>query len=404
MVVFNQYPLGETRVQREAEALLRAGYEVDVICKRMLGEPAVDRYKGVGIHRVTYHLPMPLLNADGLAQRFLDYWRFFLSAFFRLNQLHSQRHYHSIQVHNLPDFLVFCSLIQKLKRIPILLDLHDLMPEFFSGRFGDDNSLKAKLIRWQEKISCRFADHVITVSEHWRQALIHRGVPEDKCSVLMNVADEHIFHSVDNWSVRSPAQGGFRLIYHGGMWDRYGIDLLVHAIDRLRGVIPGIHLILIGQGDLLAGLHRMVNQKNLHDYVTIAPKRVAEELPAIILSCDLAVVPYRADVFTDSLLPTKLMEYTALGLPAVASRTTAIEAYFSDANVEFFEPDNAEDLACCILRLYQHPEKLAKLARGSRNFTTKYNWSTLSTQYVALVDNLVNRENRPVVLANEKSE
>lgn len=388
MVVFNQYPLGETRVQREAEALLRAGYEVDVICKRMPGEPAVDSYKGVRIHRVKYHFPMPWLSAEGLGRKFLDYVRFLLSAFVRINQLDFQCHYRSIQVHNLPDFLVFCSLKQKLKGIPILLDLHDLMPEFFSGRFRNDNSLKAKLIRWQERISCRFADQVITVSEHWRQALIQRGVPANKCSVLMNVADERIFHADGSRPVGSPAQDGFRLIYHGGMWYRYGIDLLVQAIEQLRSEIPKIHLTLIGQGDILPEIRKLIDQKNLQGQVTISAKCLAEELPAIILSCDLAVVPYRADVFTDSLLPTKLMEYAALGLPAVASRTTAIKAYFSDANVEFCEPGNAEDLTRCILRLYQHPERLIELARGSLNFNAKYNWSILSSQYIALVDNL----------------
>jgi glycosyltransferase involved in cell wall biosynthesis len=389
MVVFNQYPLGETRVQREAEALLQAGYTVDVICKRVPGEPAVDSYRGVGIQRVKFHLPIPLIGKGGLGQRFFDYLRFFITAFVKLNQLHGKQPYCSIQVHNLPDFLVFCTVTQKLRGVPVILDLHDLMPEFFSGRFGATHSLPAKLLRWQEQLSCRFAKHVITVSEHWRQALLQRGMPADKCSVLMNVADERIFHPVEGLPAQAPGRDGFRLIYHGGMWQRYGIDLLVQAVEQLQGEIPGVHLTLIGQGDILPDIRRMIEQKNLQDLVTIAPKCLAEELPAIILSCDLALVPYRADVFTDSLLPTKLMEYAALGMPAAASRTAAIEAYFSDANCEFFTPGNAEDLARCILSLYQHPERRTELARGSRKFNQRYNWAELSTGYVSLVDRLV---------------
>jgi glycosyltransferase involved in cell wall biosynthesis len=389
MVVFNQYPLGETRVQREAEALLRAGYCVDVICKRNPGEPAVDVYNGVRINRVKYHLSPPMLRPEGLGQRFMDYLGFFLSAFIKLNQLHARKPYRSIQVHNLPDFLVFCTMIQKLRGIPVILDLHDLMPEFFGGRFGSDHSLVAKLIRWQERVSCRFADHVITVSEHWRQALIQRGMPADKCSVLMNVADEHVFHPVEQRPVHTAGRDGFRLIYHGGLWQRYGIDLLVQAVDQLRSEIPGIHITLIGQGDILPDLRRSIEQKSLQEHITLQPKCLAEELPAIILGCDLAVVPYRADVFTDSLLPTKLMEYAALGMPAVASRTTAIETYFKDTNCEFFTPGDAEDLARCILWLYQHPERRTQLAQGSQKFNLRYNWSELSAGYVNLVDRLV---------------
>jgi glycosyltransferase involved in cell wall biosynthesis len=75
-------------------------------------------------------------------------------------------------------------------------------------------------------------------------------------------------------------------------------------------------------------------------------------------------------------------------MPAVASRTTANLAYFSDANVEFFEPGNVDDLARCIRELYHSPEHMAELARGSQNFNRRYNWSKISEEYVSLVDHL----------------
>jgi hypothetical protein len=62
------------------------------------------------------------------------------------------------------------------------------------GGFGrlhqDTNSLLMRLVRLQERLSCRFADHVVTVSEHWCQVLIQQCVPAYKCSVAMNVADD----------------------------------------------------------------------------------------------------------------------------------------------------------------------------------------------------------------------
>ena len=242
MVVFALYPLGETRVQREAEALVRHGYEVDVICIRIPGEPSMDEYKGVKIYREKHRLPFNLARGSGLSEKFLKYLRFFLSAAIRVTWLNFHKRYATIQVHNLPDFLVFCTLIPKMLGVPVILDLHDLMPEFYAGRFGQSSSLMARLIRWQERLACRFANHVITVSEHWRQALIQRGVPENKCSVVMNVADESIFHPNGSGHIRSTRNGEFRLIYHGSMHQRYGLDLAVEAIDRLRHEIPGIHL------------------------------------------------------------------------------------------------------------------------------------------------------------------
>jgi glycosyltransferase involved in cell wall biosynthesis len=389
MIVYAIYPLGETRVQREAEALLKHGYEVDVICLRLPGEAPIDAYKGVKIYREKYRVSVPLLKNGGLGEQLLKYLYFFMSAAVRLTKNFFKRRYDTIQVHNLPDFLVFCALIPKLLGVPIILDLHDLMPEFYAGRFGRSSSFPAWLIRLQERAACRFADHVITVSEHWRQALIDRGVPAQKCSVVMNVADDQIFRPSNGNEHHVQPRNGFCLIYHGSLHQRYGLDLAVKAIDQLRHEIPGIQLSLVGYGDFLPQLKGMVDTLHLEEHVRIEPLHLAEELPGIICACDLGIVPYRNDVFTDGLLPTKLMEYAALGMPAIAARTTAIEAYFSDANTEFFEPGNVNDLARCILRLYNNPERMAELARGSQKFNRRYSWAKASEEYVSLVEELV---------------
>ncbi len=388
MVVHAYYPLGEPRVEREAQVLTRHGYDVDVICLRADGEPAAESVRGVTVYR----LPVQRHKGRGLAVQLLEYLAFFVRAFAKLISLHGRR-YRVVQAHNLPDFLVFAALWPKLTGARVILDLHDLMPEFYASRFGSDlTSWPVRLVRWQERLSCRFADHVITVSEHWRQTLIKRGVPAHKCGVVMNVADERIFNVQADNTPRSPGQAQFRLIYHGTIVKRYGLDLAIQAVDRVRHEIPGIHLIILGRGDYVDALIQMTQGLNLNQHVTIVNDlRPSEELPGIIRTADLGVVPYRNDVFTDSLLPTKLMEYAALGLPAIAARTTAIEAYFSDTMAEFFEPGNVDDLAQCIRKLYKSPERLVELAQGSRKFNERYNWTKIGAEYVALVDRLSNR-------------
>ena len=391
MIVYATYPLAETRVQREAEVLIRHGYEVDVICMRLPNDLPIETYKGVRIYRERYRFPYLGFNNHGLVAKFLNYSRFFLSAVIRLTKLLIKNKYDVIQVHNLPDYLVFCAFIPKLLRIPIILDLHDLMPEFFAGRFNKRMPFMAKLIYWQEHLACKFADHVITVSEHWRQALMKRGVPEHKCSVVMNVADANIFSPCVDENYHRTRSDQFRLIYHGSIHERYGLDLAVVAVDNVRKEIPNIHLTLIGHGEFLPQIVGMVEERDLSQYITIENLHLAEELPGIIQSNDLGVVPYQNDVFTDGLLPTKLMEYAALGLPAIASRTTAIQAYFTDTNVEFFEPGNADDLARVIRNLYDNPSRLEELSRGSQKFNQRYNWSKVGAEYVALVEQVGHR-------------
>jgi glycosyltransferase involved in cell wall biosynthesis len=76
-------------------------------------------------------------------------------------------------------------------------------------------------------------------------------------------------------------------------------------------------------------------------------------------------------------------------MPAIASSTTAIQAYFSDTNTEFFEPGNVQDLAQKIRYLHSNPERMAELSRGSQKFNQRYNWSKVGSEYVELVERVV---------------
>ena len=190
MVVHAYYPLGETRVQREAIALRDRGYQVDVICLRGRGEAARECHDGVEVHR----LPVGRHRGRGLAVQLLEYLVFFAMAAVRLSWLHLRRRYRSVQVHNLPDFLVFAAVFPKATGAPVILDLHDLMPEFFAARLGltMDHPL-VRMVLLQERMACRFADHVITVTEGWRETLAGRSVPMTRSTVVMNVADSALF-------------------------------------------------------------------------------------------------------------------------------------------------------------------------------------------------------------------
>jgi len=381
MVVHAYYPLTETRVQRQAEALVAAGYDVDVICPRGHGEAPREWYRGVAVHR----LPVRIEKAD-LGHQLRSYLRFAVHAGRHLARLQRRRPYDTVQVHNLPDFLVFSAIVPKLQGVPVILDLHDLMPEFFAARFGDGKAALSRLVRLQERLACRFADHVITVTDGWRRLLIERGVPPDRCSVVMNVADGSIFVPR-----REPVQAreGLRLLYHGSVTRRYGLDLAIRAVGLARDRVPGIHLTIRGAGDDRQALLELRRTLGLEDVVDLIDEHVPErDLPAIIDEADAAVVPYRDDVFTDGILPTKLMEYAAVGIPCIAARTTAIRTYFEDANVEFFSPGDVEDLVRAIRRLADDPAYRAALAARSRAFTERFSWSRLGPGYVALIRRL----------------
>ena len=314
MVVHAYYPIGESRVQREAKALVDNNCKVDVICLRQPGEPSRAVVYGVNVYR----MPVRRHKGCGVWIQLVEYLAFFCLSFWRLTTLHLQQRYSAVQLHNPPDFLVFAALAPRLMGVKVILDLHDLTPEFYASRFKSDmDAWPVRLVRWQEYLACLFANHVITVSEPWRQTLIQRGLAPDKCSVVMNVADSKLFRR-DQLKQHLPPDNYFHLFYHVTLTHRYGIDIALQAVARLQGDLPDIRLTIHGRG----------------------------------------LVPYRRDVFTDGILPTKLMEYAALGIPTVVARTPSISAYFDETMVEFFTAEDVEELAHYIRTLYYDQARL----------------------------------------------
>jgi glycosyltransferase involved in cell wall biosynthesis len=384
MIVHAYYPLGETRVQREAMVLVDHDYDVHVICLRGPGESRRARIDGVTITR----LPVARHRGRGFVSQLLEYLLFFTLATGALTTMHLRRRFDTIQAHNLPDFLVFAAAVPKLMGTPVILDLHDLMPEFLAARTESSlNSPMVRAVRLQERLACRFADHVITVTEGWRKTLIERGVPAGKVSVVMNVADARVFRPRE--VPVDATRNGFGILYHGTFTYRYGVDLILEAVALLKEDLPSVHATLLGDGDARDDLLLAVEELDLTDHVTISDGMVAaDQLPAAISSASVGVVPNRSNVFTEGILPTKLLEYVAMGVPVIAGRTKTVTEYFTDDQVEFFSPGDAGDLARHIRILHADTQRCRDLASRAAAFNDTHRWETISAEYASLVEQL----------------
>jgi glycosyltransferase involved in cell wall biosynthesis len=387
MIVDNGYP--DPRVEREARALVRRGHRVDVICARSGDEPRRARIDGVSVHR----LPLRRQRGGGMGSQLLEYVAFTAWAAAKLMQLQQRGRFDVVQVHNVPDFLVLSALPAKLRGTPVILDLHDLMPEFFASRFGDRmEGWRVSLVKWQERISMAIADHAITVTDLWRDVLISRGAAADRVEVVMNVPDEELYARQDPVIERD---GPLTVVYHGTMTYRYGIDVLLKAVAQARHQID-LRLILHGRGEFLAEIRRLIVDLGIEDIVTLSiDKLAAAELAVLIRRGDIGVVPNRNDVFTDGILPTKLMEYAALGVPAVVSRSSATQAYFDDSMVRYVTGGSDTEIADAIVELGNDVPARHEMALRAQAFTEAHPWSAEADRYVALVEAVAERRPRP---------
>ena len=130
MIVHSYYD-EDPRVRREAEALVARGRSVDVYGLRRPGDPAEGWLEGVRVKR----LDVQRHQGAGFLVYLLEYLSFFIRATLAVTIAHPRRHYALVQVHSLPDFLVFAALPLKLVGVPVILDLHEAMTELFAMRF-----------------------------------------------------------------------------------------------------------------------------------------------------------------------------------------------------------------------------------------------------------------------------
>jgi len=345
--------------------------------------------------------PAEKYNGSRLLPHLLSNLHFFCFAFAKACFLHLKKPYDVVQVHTMPDFLVFAALIPKLLGAKVILDVHDLMPEVYMTKFGSgyDHWL-VRFIMWIERRSVAFAHSAICVHQPHLDVLVRHGNPREKFQIVLNVPDDKIFVRRE---LRTQSQQDFRLIYYGSIPKRAGLDIALKAIQCARREIPNLKFTIIGdQGDGFQHLGSLVRQLDLTDCVEFIPRVDVRELPAKIAQATVSLIPYTADAFTRYVLPTKLLECAVLGVPVIVSCLFTIESYFDDEMVAYVRPGDHMDLANQIVRLYRNPDIAARLALNARRFSESYSWQGQKAVYYGVVDSLIpNRQSAPATLRND---
>jgi glycosyltransferase involved in cell wall biosynthesis len=373
----------DTRVFRYGKALAERGDEVDAIVlsgSRM--SPVEETIDGVRVHRIQ--------TREGNKERsklsyLLPLLRFLFVAGWRIARRHAQRPYDLIHVHNVPDFLVFAALRPKLGGAKVILDIHDLVPEFFGSKFGaakDSNSLR--LLKWMERGSASFADHVIVANDLWLDKYVSRAAPPEKCSVLINYVDRQVFFP----RPRIRKDNKLIILFPGGLQWHQGLDIAIRAFNQLKDRLPQTEFHIYGEGNAKPDLVQLVHELGLEEKVRFFGLLSTTEIAEVMANADLGVVPKRADSFGDEAYSTKIMEFMSLGVPVVVSSTKIDRFYFNDSVVRFFESGNPAALAEAIVEVLQNNEQRRRMIANALEYAGQNSWNRRKGDYLELVDSL----------------
>ena len=381
MIVYGFYEF-DGRVQRAATALKEKGYKVDVISLKWKNEENFSVYDGIKVHKILTRNFREIRAADYLLQSIL----FFSLATFITSYLYIREKYDLIYVNNIPDFLVFVTVLPKIFGSKIILDIHDLVPEFAIQKFYlSENHVAVKILKAIERISCLYAHRVITVTDLWKRRLISRGIPENKCTVITNEPNLKLFYTQN---IICKDNKKFILVYHGNLSEQNGLDVLIKSINIIRDSIPSLQLFIIGETRKNNNFIELIKKLELSEHVIIHSSIPHSEIPKLLLKADIGIDPKKDGVYSGETLSVKVMEYMALGIPAIVSRTKASNSYFNDSIVEFFESENEVDLANKILKLYNDSKRRQELVIAANKYIKEHNWDNNKPKFYSLLNDL----------------
>jgi glycosyltransferase involved in cell wall biosynthesis len=405
MVLDQPFP-PDARVEREAVALIEAGYEVHLLCLHdEPDEPTEEAYRGIYIHRVdpntvTYRLPLVKSRTrfpyrglvKNLARAFWNIdtpWYTLIDRFiwrFRIDILH---------VHDLRLVSTALSVANRYN-VRVVADLHENYPalmEMFKGK-KDPRRGHRQRKKWEtiEKYATWEADRVITVIEEARDRLVAKGIRPQKITVLPNTVDIGKFEAapVDNGVVRQ-FKTSFLLTYVGHINGPHrGIHTVLEAVAMLKEEIPEIYFVAAGavRDHYMAELRELINQHHLHNHVGFTGWLDETQFVTYIKAADICLCPHLANDHTDSTFPNKVYLYHLFGKPVITSSCIPLQRYIEDTSGgAIFQSGDAKSLADKIRQLYRDDAMRRHMGEvGRQAVQAHYNWQHTARELVGMYD------------------
>jgi glycosyltransferase involved in cell wall biosynthesis len=289
MLAYSFYE-SDTRILQYATALAKRGDTVDVLAlRRNQEQPEFEVLNGVNVYRIQSRT----VNEKGLFSYANRIFRFFLRSTWFLRGKHKQHPYDVVHVHNVPDFLVFAAIFPKWQGVPVILDIHDLLPAFYASKFKISNrSLLFKLLTFMERCSAAFATHVIIANHLWRDRLVARSSRADKCSVVRNHPDLDIFVALAAHEREKNQR--FLLTYPGSLNAHQGLDVAIRAFASIADQIPDADFHIYGEGPAKPALIELADHLGMQGRIIFHNFLPSREIARVMAGTDLAIEPKRA--------------------------------------------------------------------------------------------------------------
>lgn len=390
MVVYEVYAR-DARVRRHSRALVAEGHDVEVMAVGGPKSPEAAATDGV---RHTSVVSAKYRGSQRL-KYVVAYGLFTIKVLGLMARRTVRQRPDLVYVNSPPDALVFATWPARLRGTKVILDVHDMMSELYAAKFSSAGGSALRLIRFVERWSYRYADGLVTVADAYGASLRRIVGETTPVATVWNVPD------ADGWLAIGSARSGtsassasLRIGHHGTIVERFGVDRAVQAVEALHRRGTSVTLEILGDGDFAGELQEHIERSDLGEIVVFDRRMFDQaDLMAFTDRIDIGVAPYRPSDFIGHSLPTKVLEYLALGIPTIVTETEMIRRYLAGA-VRMVPSGSASELVNAISEL-ANPERRSALRRAGLDAARRYSWAEQRAALISLVSLVLSKAPAP---------
>jgi glycosyltransferase involved in cell wall biosynthesis len=383
----------DPRVENEAIALINKGHEVFLFSLKYSSVPTFEEINGIKVCR--YKTNKLEYKLSALAYTFPFYTKLMQP---RILHFLENNKIEAIHIHDMRIADAVFKANKKLN-LPIVLDLHDNMPEIMKfyphlQKFPGKQLISPKKWKIKEEEFIDKATKVITVSQEFIDEVVDRTkISKDKIHLVPNTVLPSFYKDVviDN-DIVNRYRKDFVLLYLGDTGIRRGLLTAIESLVHLQDKIPNIKLVIVGKNSTDVILKQKVKELELEKFVDFEGWQNVSLFPSYIVASDVCISPLNRNIQHDVAYANKLFQYMSFGKPLLVSDAIAQKRLIERVHSGLVhEEQNSKDFADKILELFSDKDLQKELGMNGEKFIKEeFNWNKTAEVLLNLYDNLKN--------------
>lgn len=264
-------------------------------------------------------------------------------------------------------------LVRLFKNTPIVYNAQDIFPDSLVGTgLTEQGSLIWKIGRFVEKITYKYSDKIIVISQDFKKNLLSKGVPEGKIEVVYNWVDETAVVDIPRSENKLFDKYGldrskFYITYNGNIGLTQNMDMLLEVAKALEAN-EDIQFVLVGNGAYLEDVKRIIAERNVQN-VTLLPFQPYEDISHVFSLGDVSLVISKPGVGANS-VPSKTWSIMSASRPVLANfDENELKTIIEKNNCGIFtKAGDKVAFTDAILKLYNDRKICEEMGKNGRKF------------------------------------